>query len=191
MKKEPEILTYEDATRRMPAWLLPSAAAAGALATLALIGAVIWVDGRAQNSLKALQARAVAQAENAAQQQDRAAATSRALQDLTERSLKLEAKVNDLAEQLQRLGRRDRAGEPPAPPAIAQLGDRVSIITAGAEVFVRPDPASEVIVRLSMNDRALVVGTQLVGTDSVWYRIALRGHPRFESGWISAREVRP
>jgi hypothetical protein len=156
MKKDGVILTYEDATVRRPPWVVPAASAAAALSVLGLVLAVVWVDGRSQDALRMLQARAAAQVELAAQQQDRAAATSRALQDLADRAAKLDVRVQELGGQVQDLTRRLRAGAPPDP--IARLGERVTMIMPAVEVHATPDAGSEVLARLSMNDRAVVVG---------------------------------
>ncbi|WP_445679085.1 hypothetical protein [Radicibacter daui] len=207
---EEQILTYEPvaepsgpgAPGPLPRWV-PWAAGGGAL--LALLAA-----GLAGTALFIVLTRPVPPAGLAAQltrldqQQADITALRNRLADLDERqsaavrsSVELTAQLGELDKRVTASVRKavstrqeDAASLAAGHPTI-QPGDQISVSTAGVTVYAEPNTGSEALLRLSLNDRATVVGSFLSLAETRWYQIRIFGHPRFNTGWVAERELYP
>lgn len=204
---EEQILTYEPVAVASgsggPAGLvrwLPWAAAGGALLALGLAAAALFIaltrplpPPGLEDELARLdqqQADITALRNRLADLDDRQAASVRSSVELTAQLGELDRRVAAASRKTVSARQEDAASLAAGHPTI-QPGDQITVSTAGVTVYAEPNTGSEAVLRLSLNDRATVVGSFLSPAETRWYQIRIFGHPRFHTGWVAERELYP
>jgi uncharacterized membrane protein len=207
---EEHILTYEPVAspsgpgaltpfqRRLP--LIAGGAAVLALLAAGLAGAALFIALTRPAPPAGLEAELA----RLNQQQADITALRNRLADLDDRqaasartSVELTAQLGELDRRVAAAGKKALSARPEDAASLAaghptiQPGDQITVSTAGVTVYAEPNTGSEAVLRLSLNDRATVVGSFLSPAETRWYQIRVFGHPRFNTGWVAERELYP